>query len=251
MTLFEPGQIFLVTGASSGIGRACALAISRAGGTVICNGRNRDQLERTCSHAAFPERIFAEPLDLAENLPSLGAWLMNLTRKYGKLTGLVNSAGITWNSPLAFYDLSTVNKIFNICCHAPLVLSGAFCSRRVNKGPGSAIVNIAAAAAVEPNPGQGAYAAAKAALVTGSRCLAKESAKNGIRVNCVSPGLVEGAMLEQTCASLGGAFLEREEKAYPLGIGKPEYIADMVIFLLSGRAAWITGQNFVVAGGRL
>ena len=248
MSLFEERQLFLLTGASSGIGRAIAQALAANGARVICNGRNQAALEECC---AFSENnMYPEPLDLATNLQKLPAWLGDLSSRHGPLSGLVNCAGITWNAPLSFYNLPKAEEIFAINCHAPLILSGAFCKKKINAGAGSAIVNVAAAAALEPNPGQGIYAAAKAALVAGSNCLAKEAAPAGVRVNCVSPGLVTGPMCDATIAQLGPAFLERERLLYPLGLGKAEYVADLTLFLLSAKAAWITGQNLLISGGR-
>lgn len=250
MSLFNTEDLFLVTGASSGIGRAIALKLNESGAAVLANGRDSAKLEETRSMAKNRESLIPLVRDLGADMPSLAAWLKSLTKKFGALKGLACCAGITWNAPLSFYPLPRVREIFDICCHAPLVLGGAFCGARCNSGPGAAVVNIAAAAAIEPNPGQGVYAAAKAALVAGSKCLAKEAAPRGVRVNCISPGLVEGPMLEATCAQLGQDFLARESALYPLGLGKPEYVAELAVFLLSGSAAWITGQNFIVSGGR-
>ena len=251
MSGFTAEDRFLVTGASSGIGRTIALNLNAAGATVLANGRDEDRLAETSRLAPAPERLRPVHRDLAADMDGLKAWLQSVRGEYGPLRGLVCSAGITWNAPMTFYARERVGQLFDICCHAPLMLSGAFCDRRVNAGEGSAIVHIAAAAAVEPNPGQGAYAAAKAALVAGARCLAREAASRKIRVNCISPGLVEGPMMESTCRQLGPDFLARELPLYPLGIGRPEYVADLAAFLLSDAARWMTGQNILLSGGRV
>lgn len=243
-------RMYLVTGASSGIGRAVAIKLNECGHCIVINGRDEKKLQDTRDMAASPANIFIAARDLALEMGSLVAWLGNLVKEYGRLHGMVCSAGITWNAPTSFYPLGKVTQIFDICCHAPLILNGAFCKPSINAGPGSSIVDIAAAAALEPNPGQGVYAAAKAALIAASKCLAREVSGKGIRINCVSPGLVDTPMMEETSKQLGQSFVERERKLYPLGIGKPEYIANIVAFLLSEEAAWITGQNFVVSGGR-
>lgn len=244
------GRAYLVTGASSGIGRAVALKLNERGYCVVINGRNGKKLQETKDMAVSPANMFIAARDLAFEMDGLADWLNNLRKEYGPLHGMVCSAGITWNAPTSFYSLGRVAQIFDICCHAPLILNGVFCKSSINAGPGSSIVNIAAAAAIDPNPGQGVYAGAKAALIAASKCMAKEVCNKGIRINCVSPGLVETPMMEETCRQLGQAFIEKEKKLYPLGLGKPEYIANIVAFLLSEEAAWITGQNFVVSGGR-
>ncbi len=248
--MFSESDIFLVTGASSGIGRATALALNAAGATVLANGRDEEKLRSTRDAAPRSENMITAPLDIANDIDNLPVWLAGLAAEYGKLRGMACCAGITVNAPMSFYNMGLVARVFDICCHAPLRLGGAFCGRRVNKGPGSAIVYIAAAAAVEPNPGQGIYAAAKGGLVAGARCLAREAASHKIRVNCISPGLVRGPMLEATVRQLGDAFLQREESLYPLGLGSPENVADLALFLLSDRSSWLTGQNLVISGGR-
>lgn len=250
MSAFSAEDRILVTGASSGIGRAIALKLNAEGATVLASGRDGERLAATRAMARAPERVHAVPRDLVADMDGLKPWLQALRGKYGPLRGLVCSAGRTWNAPMAFYARERVQELFDICCHAPLILSSAFCDKRVNAGAGSAIVHIAAAAAVAPNPGQGAYAAAKGALVAGAKCLAGEAAPRNIRVNCISPGLVEGPMMESTCRQLGPEFLERELPLYPLGIGKPEYVAELAAFLLSDAAAWLTGQNILLSGGR-
>ena len=191
MTTFSAAQRILVTGASSGIGRAIALLLNERGATVLANGRDMERLEQVRTACADPSRMLLAPRDMTADMESLPAWLKGLSRQFGPLHGLVCSAGATWNAPMALYDLAKVRQLFDLCCHAPLLLGGAFCDRRANTGAGAAIVFIAAAAAVAPNPGQGAYGAAKAALVSGAVCLAKEAAPRGVRVNCISPGLVQ------------------------------------------------------------
>lgn len=249
MSLFSADDLFLVTGASSGIGRAIALTLNARGATVLANGRDEGRLAESRGMASAPDRFFTVPRDLVSDMEGLKGWVRELRAHYGPLRGLTCAAGITWNAPLAVYALQRVRQLFDLCCHVPLILSGAFCDRRVNAGPGSAIVHIAAAAAVDPNPGQGAYAAAKGALVAGAKCLSKEVAPRKIRVNCISPGLVEGPMMEATCRELGEDFLARELPLYPLGIGKPGDVADLAAFLLSERASWLTGQNILLTGG--
>ena len=250
MTTFSAAQRILVTGASSGIGRAIALLLNERGATVLANGRDMERLEQVRTACADPSRMLLAPRDMTADMESLPAWLKGLSRQFGPLHGLVCSAGATWNAPMALYDLAKVRQLFDLCCHAPLLLGGAFCDRRANTGAGAAIVFFAAAAAVAPNPGQGAYGAAKAALVSGAVCLAIEAAPRGVRVNCISPGLVQGPMMDATVEQLGQSFLEKEQPLYPLGFGKPQDVASMAAFMLSQEASWLTGQNIMLAGGR-
>lgn len=249
MRMFGEGAVVLVFGASSGIGRATTLLCAREGAIVLASGRNMAALEALKLESDVPERIIPAPYDL-DDADGLPAWICELRKGYGRLSGMAFCAGQTWNAPLSMYDSESAAKALNLCCVAPLMAGRGFCDRRNNTGAGAAIVFIAAAAAVDPNPGQGAYAAAKGGLVAGARCLAKEIAPRGLRVNCISPGLVETPMMDRTIGELGSAFLEREKALYPLGFGKPEDVANLTVFLLSPNAAWLTGQNIVISGGR-
>lgn len=250
MIAFSAGDIVLVTGASSGIGRATALLLNRLGATVLASGRSRERLEAMRAECVNPARIHLEPLDLCANLDGLPAWVSELRARYGKLRGLAFCAGQTWNLPMSQFSAEAGRLAFDVCCLAPLLTARGFCDRRNCTGAGAAIVFVAAAAACEPNPGQGAYGAAKAGLVCAARCLSKEVAPRKIRVNCVSPGLVATPMMEETVRELGDDFVRREEAAYPLGFGQPENVADTVAFLLSDAAGWMTGQNLLLSGGR-
>ena len=250
MSLFSATECFLVTGASSGIGRAIALRLHEEGATVIANGRDTQRLEEICNILQFSNRIHVVQRDLLDSMDGLTGWLKDICKHYGPLSGLVCAAGITWNSPMRFYPLDKAHLIFDICCHVPLLLGSAFCQKHNNIGNGASIVYIAAAASVQPNPGQGIYGAAKAALVAGARCQAMEFAKIGLRVNCISPGLVETPMFDNTVKLLGQTFVDHEKALYPLGFGKPSDVADLATFLLSQRARWLTGQNIVLSGGR-
>lgn len=250
MNMLQAGDVILVTGASSGIGRATALLCNRAGATVIASGRDAAALRALSDVCVAPERLHTEPRDLCADLNGLPAWIRDLRQHYGKLRGMAFCAGQTWNLPMSQYTPEAANQAFDICCHAPLMAARGFCDRRNNTGQGAALVFIAAAAAQDPNPGQGIYGAAKAALVTGARCLSKEVAGRGIRVNCISPGLVQTPMMEETTRQLGPDFLEREAPLYPLGIGKADDVAQLALFLLSDAARWVSGQNVPLTGGR-
>lgn len=250
MIKFTPEQRILVTGASSGIGRAVAILLNSLEATVIAHGRDTDKLAELKAAAPHPERLHTIARDLTEDMDALPGWMLNLSREYGKLFGLAFCAGQTWNLPMQSYDISIAHKAFDICCHAPLLVARGFCDRRVNTGSGASLVFIAALAGVSPNAGQVIYGSAKAALITGVRGLAQEIAGRKIRANCISPGLVDTPMVDATVATLGAGFLEREAKLYPLGLGKAEDVAHMTAFLLSNKSCWMTGQNVLLTGGR-
>lgn len=250
MISFTAEQRILVTGASSGLGRATALLLNSLGATVIASGRDRARLEEARQASVFPQRFVAECRDLVADMEELPAWVADLRQRWGKLYGLAFCAGQTWNVPLQAYDPLQARLAFDLCCHAPLLTARGFSDRRNNTGAGACMVFLAAAAAQAPNAGQGMYGAAKAALVTAVRCLAREVAPRGLRANCISPGLVDTPMMRASVEQLGHDFLERERAAYPLGLGQAEDVAHLATFLLSDKARWLTGQNILLSGGR-
>lgn len=240
----------MVTGASSGIGGAIALRLNALGAAVIASGRDIRRLEKIKAEAAEPDTIYLEQKAL-DKVDGLDKWVDTLAVRYGKLGGLAFAAGITETKPFLQYDYANALQMFDLLCHAPVMVAKGITSRKNCVPGGFAIVFVASAAAIAPNKGQLVYGAAKAALVTAAHCMAKELAPRKIRVNCVSPGLVKTHMLDTMTAVLGDDFIQREESSYPLGLGEPEDVANMSVFLLSSAAKWITAQNIVVDGGRL
>jgi NAD(P)-dependent dehydrogenase (short-subunit alcohol dehydrogenase family) len=250
LVAFTGETCILITGASSGIGAVVALCCNGLGATVIASGRSREKLEAVKKRAARPESFHIEPRDLTVSPDTLPQWVQTLRERYGKFGGLVCAAGKTLTAPFMLYDAAQARELFDLLCHIPLILAQAVADRR-NCLPACSIVFIAAVAAVAPNKGQSVYGAAKAALVCAARGMSKELAPRGIRVNCVSPGLVRTPMLDETVALLGEDFLREEEALYPLGLGMPEDVAGAAAFLLSSAGRWITGQNWLLDGGRL
>jgi NAD(P)-dependent dehydrogenase (short-subunit alcohol dehydrogenase family) len=246
---FSEDQTILVTGASSGIGAAVALLCNALGATVIASGRSREKLEAVRARAAYPELFHAESRDLTVSPDTLPQWVQTLRERHGKFGGLVCAAGKTLTAPFMMYDPAEARKLFDLLCHIPLALAKAVLDRR-NSLPACGVVFVAAVAATAPNKGQSVYGAAKAALLCAARCMAGELAPRGVRVNCISPGLVRTPMLDETVALLGEEFLREEEPLYPLGLGMPEDVAGPAAFLLSSAGRRITGQNWIVDGGR-
>ena len=249
MISFTAEQVFLITGASSGIGEAIALQCNALGGTVIANGRNRERLESNKLKATAPERFHIEQRDLTKEIESLPLWVKSLREKYGKLHGLVHAAGVSLTASLREYEFTTALKLFAIHVHVPLLLAKGFSDRRNNIGKGASIVFIASASAVVPVRGMVVYSSAKAAIIAAARSMSKELVGHGIRVNCISPGLVKTHMGDEYANTLGEQNFATIVGLYPLGIGIPDDIASPAMFLLSHASSWMTGQNLYVAGG--
>lgn len=246
MIAFHFEQRFIVTGASSGIGESVALLLNELGASVIGVARNSERLEAMKAKAKYPENVFLEQKDLTENIEGLPAYVKVLKEKYGKFSGMAYCAGITDVTPLRGLDLNQIQKVFDIDFFAPIFMSKGIVDKRNNIGKGTAIVLISSSTGIIPVRGMVSYCGAKAALINSAKVIAKEYSAQGIRVNLVSPSDIATPMTQTGDIK---DFVETRKEIYPFGLGKPEDVANMIAFLLSDKAKWITGQNYVIDCG--
>ncbi|WP_449434294.1 SDR family NAD(P)-dependent oxidoreductase [Pseudomonas putida] len=238
------GKRVLVTGASSGIGRAIAIACARMGAQVIATGRDASRLEQTLETLGQVSTLVHQSVvgDLTD-----GAGRERLVSELeGSIHGIVHCAGISRLCPVRMMTPAHLQEVQQINVEAPVLLTQQLLrGNRIEAG--GAIVFIASIAAHIGVAGVGAYSASKAALLAMSRCLAMEVVKRRIRVNCLSPALVETPLLQATAEVVGS--LEQQRALYPLGFGKPEDVANAAIFMLSDASRWVTGTTLVMDGG--
>lgn len=248
MINFTKDQIFLVTGASSGLGQGVALLLNKLGATVIGIARNTERLNQTRNMAEYPENFFIEEKDVTDDIDGLPAYIKSLKEKYGKFRGLAICHGIAKVQPVQLISYESIQNMFNCNYFAPMMLAKGFADRRNNTGRGAAIVAISSHAANVCNRAMAEYAGAKAALRASMICLARELVPFGIRVNTVLPSDIKTPMVMQNNASTirGDDF---EQKNYPLGYGEVSDVANMVVFLLSDAAKWITAQDYIIDCG--
>ena len=239
MISFTAEQRFIVTGASSGIGEGVALLLNELGATVIGLGRNQVRLENLRQKCLHPENMMLEQKELTEDIQNLPVYVKSLKEKYGKFQGMAYCAGIALNQPLQLKDYETSRRLFDVNYFAPMFMAKALADRRNSMGAGTSMVFISSAAAVASARAMSDYCGAKAALSHSVRCIAKELAPHMVRVNCVLPSDIETPM---TLADPDILY----SKNYPMGIGSVDDVANVVAFLLSDKARWITGQNYVV-----
>jgi NAD(P)-dependent dehydrogenase (short-subunit alcohol dehydrogenase family) len=242
MISFEAGQRFIVTGASSGIGEAVALLLNSLGASVIAVARDYPRLRAMKEKAFAPDNIYLEKKDLIEEIENLPQFVKTLKEKYGKFQGLAYCAGIVEIKPLSASGYDDFNKIFAINYFAAIFMLKGFLDRRLNVGPGAAAVMLSSAAAALRDRGHTAYSGSKSALSSSCACIAKEIAPAGIRVNCLLPSVIATPMTEAMASFSKG---EPGHK-YPLGLGEVSDVANLAAFLLSDKAKWITGQNYIL-----
>jgi len=244
-------KVAFITGATSGIGQACALAFAAAGAKVVCVGRKGDalkELEQQIRGAGSEALTISA--DLAREDEADRA-VQQAVGGFGGIDVLVNAAGHISSGTIENTSLTAWDDMMNVNVRAAFVLmqkvAPSLIERRGN------IVNISSVTGLRAFPGVLAYCVSKAALDQLTRCASLELAAKGVRVNAVNPGVVvtqihkRGGMSEEAYA----AFLEHSKTTHPLGrTGRPEEIASLVLFLASDDASWITGATYSIDGGR-
>ena len=240
------GQTVLVTGASSGIGRAVARLLVGQGARVLLGGRNQAILAAD-AEALGPERALPVPREL-DDLDGACAWVGELTQNFGPLDGLVHCAGVRSGQPIRMLKQAHLARILALHVEVPLGLIKGFRQRRP-KGLGGSVVLLSSVLGLVGSPLETAYSAAKAALGGVVRSAALELAPEAIRVNAIAPGYVATEMLAGLRETLTEEQFARIVERHPLGLGQPEDVAHAAAFLLGAGARWITGTTLVVDGG--
>ena len=246
------GKVAVVTGASSGIGRATALALAQRGANVVVHYfRNKTGAEET---AASVRETGREVLVVGANVAKqdeVRAMAAATLAQFGRVDVLINNAGdLIGRRPLLEITEAQWREVLDVNATSTLFACQAFAPGMVERRAG-AIVNMTSIAAHNGGgPGAGAYAAAKATVIAFSKALARELAPHGVRVNCVSPGLIDDTNFHArytTADAFAGIV-----KGIPLGrAGTPEECATVIAFLASGEAAFLTGETIEINGGAL
>lgn len=236
-------QTVLITGASAGIGRSCAVEASSLGANCILVGRNKAELEKTAASCKGNTEIHVADLTKEEDIK-------NLALKVPTLNGFVHCAGMIGPRPINFLKKKNLEEIFTINYFAAALLSGELLQAKKMEH-GASFVFISSISSRHPYFGAAAYASSKAALESFSKTLALEIAPKKMRSNVLLPGLVHTRMLEETREAMGEENFKNYEKSYPLGFGQVEDVANAVCFFLSKESRWITGSELQMDGGLL
>jgi NAD(P)-dependent dehydrogenase (short-subunit alcohol dehydrogenase family) len=240
----------LVTGAAGRIGAAIAGAFAALGDRVVATDLNADKLAAAvAAHADKPGMITPVACDIAVEAEA-ERMVADAITTLGQIDILVNCAGIFPNAQVVDMETAEWDRVYNINLRAPFIISRAVARQMLDKGIQGAIVNISSGAGSSARTGGSHYCGSKAALEMLTQVLAIELGPRGIRVNAVAPGLILDEVLAHPIPEGTNDYVASILTGIPMRrTGRPEDIANMVVFLASPEAGWVTGSIFGVNGG--
>lgn len=244
-------NVAVVTGASSGIGRATALLFARNGWRVVAFGRNESELNLLCDDAGDADGSVRIQLGDITERSQVDRLVSDTTDSLGRIDALINAAGIIKSGNIEDTTLDDWDMMMNVNLRSAFYLMQK-CVPHLAATKGN-VVNVSSVTGTRAFPNVLAYCVSKAATDQLTRCTALELAAKGVRVNAVNPGVVitnlhkRGGMTEEAYEK----FLDNAKNTHPIGRpGRPEEVAELIYYLASEKAAWITGATYEIDGGR-
>ena len=239
------GKVALVTGAAQGIGKAVALLLARNGADIVISDINLEKAEETAKEVqALGRKALATKVDVA-TLGDVEKMVEAILAQFGKVDILVNNAGIARDKLILRMTEEDWDAVLNINLKGTFNCTKAVV-RHMSKQRSGKIVNIASVVGEMGNAGQGNYAASKAGVIGFTKTIAREFAQRGINVNAIAPGYIETPMTD----ALPDKAKEELKRLIPMDrLGKPEDVAEAVLFLVSEASSYITGHVLNVNGG--
>ena len=236
------GKTILVTGASSGIGKATAIACSKMGAKVVITGRNAERLQET-----YQELDGEGHLQIIAELTNEDD-MTRLVEETPQIDGFVNNAGIGCKTPINFIKQSNLQNILDVNTIAPIMLTKMLLKKKKVQKGASMVLTSSISGVCSVDIGNTLYSVSKSAIDGFMKNAAKELAEKGIRVNSVNPGMVDTPINDYS--NVSEEQMQADLMRYPLKRhGKPEEIAYAIIYLLSDAAAWVTGTALKIDGG--
>jgi 3-oxoacyl-[acyl-carrier protein] reductase len=239
------GKVALVTGAAQGIGKAVALLLARNGADIVVSDINLEKAEETAKEVqTLGRKALAIKVDVAK-LDDVEKMVGAIWARFGQVDILVNNAGIARDKLILRMTEEDWDAVLNINLKGTFNCTKAVV-RHMSKQRSGKIVNIASVVGEMGNAGQGNYAASKAGVIGFTKTIAREFAQRGINVNAIAPGYIETPMTD----ALPDKAKEELKRLIPMDrLGKPEDVAEAVLFLVSEASSYITGQVLNVNGG--
>jgi NAD(P)-dependent dehydrogenase (short-subunit alcohol dehydrogenase family) len=243
-------RIGIVTGAGSGIGRACALALAKEGALLALVGRRKDRIEEVAHEIG--ERAFAIPGDLSKTI-DIDRLVNQTVGRFGALNFVLNNAGILEIGNAEQITEEQWDRTFQVNVRAVWLLSRAALPH-MRKAGGGAIINIASTLGIVGARNRAAYAASKGAVVLLTKSMAIDHGQENIRVNAICPSFVDTELTARFIGQSSDPTEARRERtaAHPIGrLGRPEDVAGLAVYLASDESSWVTGAVLPVDGGYL
>lgn len=243
-------KLVIITGASSGIGRQCSISCSNMGATVVLMGRDMIRLNETLKLLNEPEKhlLYSVEINDYENVSNV---VRDTVSKKGHINGLIHCAGISTTLPLSATYPQKMDLFFQTNVIGAVNLTRLVTRQDSFSEIGGSIVFISSVMGIVGEKGKTLYSMTKGALLAAVKSMAVELSVKNIRVNAISPGVIESPMSKNAVYSRNEESLNKIKSLHPLGLGQPEDVANACIFLLSDAARWITGTNLIVDGGYL
>ena len=240
-------KTIVITGASSGLGRHCAVSFAKMGAQVILIARNEDRLIETFASLTKGNHLFfVQDLLNYDNIEDI---IAQSVAKVGKISGFVHFAGIDLTLPLKSMTPGHFNNVLGINVIAGFQIAKTISKKKYLHENGAGFIFISSILGVRGQSGKIGYCSSKGALISGVRAMALELISKKIRVNCISPGFIETEMTKELFKKIPEESRKKILDMHPMGIGKLEDITNACIFLLSDASQWINGINLPVDGG--
>jgi NAD(P)-dependent dehydrogenase (short-subunit alcohol dehydrogenase family) len=240
----------IVTGAGSGIGRACAIALAREGAEVALVGRRKERLESVAREIGNSALVLPADVSIQQEIDRV---VEQSVSEFGGLNVLVNNAGVLHIGTAEQITESQWDETFNVNVRGVWLLSRAVLPHLRQAGGGS-IINIASVLGINGARNRASYAPSKGAMVLLTKCMAIDHGPENIRVNAICPSFVETDLTAEVISKAPNPAAVRKERtaAHPIGrLGQPEDIAGLAVYLASDESSWVTGAAFPVDGGYL
>ncbi len=236
-------KTILITGASSGIGKASAFICHELGAHVILTSRREDELKEICNQLKDNSSFVVADLTQENEIEKLVASISNLD-------GIVHCAGIVKPVPIKFIKKRHITEMFDVNFSSAVLLSSNLLSlKKINSN--SSVVFVSSVSVNHPYTGGALYISSKGALEAFNKAFALEGSSKKIRSNIVAPALVKTNIWDQITESFSKEDIQKIENQYPLGLGEADDVAKTIAFLLSDMSKWITGTTVTMDGGLL
>lgn len=239
----------LITGASSGIGKAIAIEASKNGAILVLLARDIDRLEQTQKELCKPESHFIMSSDLS--VKGFEKTLETHLNDFSPFDGFVHAAGISPTKPLGLIKQQDIEVCFQLNVFSALLITQFMMKPKFRRKEGFSNVYISSVVSEVGEKGKSLYSMSKSALLGMTKSLALEYASKGVRFNCISPAVVETPLSQKSYYRQDSEAMKEILNQHPLGFGTPEDIAHAAVYLLSDISRWVTGSNMIVDGGYL